>query len=86
MAKVANVRGPVKHYASLMVNDVEVFGVATLVNGTGYLFVADGERKATLINYKDPNLMLFGRCDIADAQWTTDTSTGDLARLLGRVA
>jgi hypothetical protein len=81
MATVARIQ----HYASLEVNGVEVFGVATLVAG-GYSFRPDDSREVRLVSYKDGNLVLNGRCDIADAQWTDDTSTGDLARLLGRVA
>jgi hypothetical protein len=81
MAKVARIQ----HYASLEINGVEVHGVATLVPG-GYSFKADDSREYRLVSYKDSALLLFGRCDIADAQWADDTSTGDLARLLGRVA
>ena len=81
MAKVARIQ----HYASLLVGDTEIYGVATLVPG-GYTFRPDDSREVRLVSYKDGNLMLYGRCDIADAQWTDDTSTGDLARLLGRVA
>jgi hypothetical protein len=48
-------------YASLTVNgDEEVYGTAELVNGSGYMFRKDGERKAILVSYKDPNLMLYG--------------------------
>jgi hypothetical protein len=74
------------HYASLLVNNEDVYGTAELVCGSGYLFRKDSERKATLVNYKDTNLMLYGLKPLADAQWADDTSTGDLARLLGRVA
>ena len=85
MATVAKSTGPVKHYASLMVGTEELYGVATLVPG-GYSFRADDSREVRLVSYKDGNLVLNGRCDIADAQWADDTSTGDFARLLGRVA
>jgi hypothetical protein len=74
------------HYASYERNGVEEYGTAEIVNGSGYLFRKDGERKATLISYKDINLMLFGLKPLADDQWKRDTSCGDLARLLGRVA
>jgi hypothetical protein len=47
-------------YASLTVKGQEVYGTAELVSGTGYAFRKDGERKATLVGYKDPNLMLYG--------------------------
>src|SRR5262245_12418350 len=32
----------------------DLYGTAELLNGSGYLFRAEGERKATLISYKDP--------------------------------
>ena len=81
MAKVARIQ----HYASLMVGGEEVYGIATLVAG-GYSFRPDGSREVRLVDYRNSDLLLYGRCDIADAQWHEDLSTGDLARLLGRVA
>ena len=62
-------------------NGQEEYGTAELLNGSGWLFRKDGERKATVVSYKDVNLMLYGRCDLADAQWAADTSHGDLAVL-----
>jgi hypothetical protein len=67
------------HYASLMVDNEDTYGTAELLNGSGYLFRADGERKATLVSYKDVNLMLYGRCDVADAQYVDDESRGGVA-------
>lgn len=61
----------VTHYASLMVGTEEVFGTAELISG-GYLFRRDGERRATLVSYKDADLVLYGRCDLADAQLVAD--------------
>ena len=66
------------HYASYLVNNEEVFGTAELVCGSGYLFRKDGERQATLVSYKDVNLMLYGRCDLADAQYIDDELRGGL--------
>lgn len=66
-------------YASLEVNGEDVYGTAELVNGSGYLFRKDGERKATLISYKDVNLMLFGLCDVADMQHDVDLAVGGYA-------
>jgi hypothetical protein len=63
-------------YASLMVKGEEVYGTAALVNGTGYAFRKDGERRATLVSYRDPNLMLFGVCALADAQYLDDELQG----------
>jgi hypothetical protein len=60
------------HYAALVVNGEELYGTAELVNGSGYLFRKDGERKATLLSYKDPALMLFGLVALADAQADAD--------------
>jgi hypothetical protein len=66
--------------------ETEVFGTAELITG-GYLFRADDNpRKAIAIDYRNADLMLYGLKPLADAQWTDDTSTGDIAWLLGRVA
>jgi hypothetical protein len=69
----------ITHYASLLVGTDEIFGTAELVNGSGYLFRKDGERKATLVNYRDPNLMLYGLLDVADAQHDVDMLVGGYA-------
>ena len=60
----------------------EVYGTAELLNGSGYLFRVEGERKATLVSYKDPELTLLGRCDLADAQRAADEAAGGLAALV----
>jgi hypothetical protein len=60
----------------------ELYGTAELVNGSGYLFRQDGERKATLVSYKNPELTLLGRCDLADAQRAEDEAAGGLAALV----
>jgi hypothetical protein len=60
----------------------DVYGTAELLNGSGYLFRQDGERKATLVSYKDPELTLLGRCDLADTQRTADDAAGGLAALV----
>jgi hypothetical protein len=57
----------------------DVYGQAELLNGSGYLFRAEGERKATLVSYKDPELVLLGRCDIADAKRAEEGAAGGLA-------
>lgn len=64
------------HYASLEINGTETYGTAELVVGSGYLFRADGERKATLVSYKDANLMLYGLCSLATAQYIDDELRG----------
>jgi hypothetical protein len=53
-----------------------------LLNGSGYLVRADGERQARLVSYKDPELTLLGRCDLADAQRAADEAAGGLAALV----
>jgi hypothetical protein len=60
----------------------ELYGTAELLNGSGYLFRAEGERKATLVSYKDPDLVLLGRVDLADAQRADDDTAGGLAALV----
>ena len=67
----------ITHYASLMVGTDEIFGTAELLNGGGYLFRKDGERQATLVSYTDVNLMLYGLCAVADAQYIDDELQGD---------
>ena len=69
---------PIRHYAYL----ADVYGTAELLNGSGYLFRAEGERKATLVSYKDPELVLLGRCDLADPQRAADGAAGGLAALV----
>ena len=69
------------HYASLTVNGDEIYGTAELLNGSGYLFRKDGERQAILVSYKDINLMLYGRCGLADAQYIDDELHGGAARI-----
>ena len=66
------------HYASYLVNGTEVFGTAELLNGSGYLFRTDGERTATLVSYKDINLMLYGRVELAFDQYLDDELHGGL--------
>jgi hypothetical protein len=68
-------------YASLTVKGEEVYGTAELLNGSGYLFRKDGERKATLVSYKDVNLMLYGLVDVADAQHDVDLLVGGPAMI-----
>jgi len=74
------------HYASLTVNNTETYGTAELLNGSGYLFRKDGERKATLVSYRDPALRLFGLADVADMQHDVDMAVGGYAAVAcGRV-
>ena len=58
------------------------YGTATLLTGSGYLFRVEGERKAMLVSYKDPELTLLGRCDLSDAQRAADEAAGGLAALV----
>ena len=69
------------HYASYLVNGADVYGTAEFVNGSGYLFRKDGERQATLVSYKDVNLMLYGLCADADAQYIDDEIRGGAAAI-----
>jgi hypothetical protein len=59
-----------------------VYGTAELLTGSGYLFQGEGERKAALVSYKDPELVLLGHCDLADAQRAADDAAGGLAALV----
>jgi hypothetical protein len=83
MATVTNLatyRKPqgITYYAYL----AAVYGTAELLNGSGYLFRAEGERKATLVSYRDLELVLLGRCDLADAQRADEDAAGGLAALV----
>lgn len=71
------VRKPVTHYAVYG----EIEGTATLLNGSGYLFRKGGERRATLVSYTDPELVLCGRCDLADTQLADDLAAGGYAAI-----
>jgi hypothetical protein len=71
-------------YASLTVKGEEVYGTAQLVNGSGYLFRQDGQRQATLVSYKDVNLMLYGLVNVADGQFEVDMLIGRAALVCGR--
>ena len=66
------------HYASYLVNGEDVYGTAEFLNGSGYLFRRDGERQATLVSHKDVDLMVFGLCALADAQYIDDEICGGL--------
>jgi len=80
MATVARTIHNVTHYAYFG----ECYGTAELLNGSGYLFRADGERKATLVSYKDPELMLLGLVDLSDGQYEVDMLVGLAALVCGR--
>ena len=68
------------HYASYFGKDgTEIYGTAELLTGSGYLFRADGERRATLVSYADVNLMLYGLADVADMQHDIDMAVGGYA-------
>ena len=60
------------HYASYVVNGIEVFGTAESVWDVGYLFREDGQTTVRRVLTHDANLMLYGQCDIADAQHARD--------------
>jgi hypothetical protein len=72
MATVARTTTKVTHYAYLG----DLYGTATLLNGTGYLFREEGALKATLVSYRDPELVLLGLVDVADAQHDIDMLGG----------
>jgi hypothetical protein len=77
MATVPRTTTTVQHYAYLG----DVYGTAALLTGSGYLFRADGERTATLVSYKDPELLLLGLVAVADAQHDVDRLVGGYAAI-----
>jgi hypothetical protein len=72
MATVPRITTPIQHYAYYG----EFYGTATLVNGSGWLFREDGQRKATLVSYKDPELMLLGLVELSEMQADVDALVG----------
>lgn len=60
----------------------DLYGTAELLNGTGYLFREEGKRQAVLVSYKDPELVLLGRVDLAAAQRAEEEAAGGLAALV----
>jgi hypothetical protein len=62
----------------------ELYGTAELLCGSGYLFRAEGQRTATLVSYKDPELTLLGLCDLAEMQADLDTLLGGAAAIACR--
>ena len=77
MATVPRITTPVQHYAYYG----ELSGTATLLNGSGYLFRQTGERQATLVSYKDPELMLLGLVDVSEMQHEVDMLVGGYAAI-----
>ena len=65
----------ITHYAYLG----DLYGTAELLTGSGYLFRAEGVRQATLVSYKDPELMLLGLVDLSDMQHDIDLAVGGYA-------
>jgi hypothetical protein len=72
------VPAPVQHYATY--HDLE--GVATLRCGSGYTFQPDGSTERWLVSYKDADLVLLGRKDLADAQRAADELVGGFAAIV----
>ena len=57
----------------------DVYGTAEFVSGSGYLFRPEGERQATLVSYKDAELMLLGRVVESEMQHDVDMVVGGAA-------
>jgi hypothetical protein len=77
MATLPRTTHNVTHYAYYG----DRYGTAELLNGTDYLFRQDGERKATLVSYRDPKLTLLGLVDVADPQHDVDLLVGGYAAI-----
>jgi hypothetical protein len=60
-------RNPVSHYATWH----DISGIATLRQG-GYIFAPENGANVFLVSYKDQDLHLHGRADLADAQHALD--------------
>ena len=68
---------PVQHYAYYG----DLYGTATLLTGSGYLFREDGQRTATLVSYKDADLMLLGLVELSEMQHDVDVLVGGPAAI-----
>ena len=77
MATVPRSTQKITHYAFYG----DTYGTAQLLNGSGYLFRVEGERTATLVSWKDPELVLLGLCAVADGQHEVDQLVGGPARV-----
>ena len=77
MATVARTTPNVTHYAYYG----DRYGTAELLCGTGYLFRAEGERQATLVSWKDPELMLLGLVELSEMQADIDLAVGGAAAI-----
>jgi hypothetical protein len=75
MTTVARTTPNVTHYAYYG----DLCGTAELLCGSGYLFRAEGERQATLVSYKDPELLLLGLVDLSEMQHDVDLALGGAA-------
>lgn len=76
MQTVSRPTTKIQHYASYVIDGQEVTGIARLLPGGYYFTPAVGESR--LVSYKDVDLTLYGRCDLADAQYAADTAQGGL--------
>lgn len=74
MSTVARTSPKVQHFAIYPIDGADAYGIATLINGSGYFFVAEGHRKGILIDYRNSDLQLLGRCDLVAA---ADLADGD---------
>jgi hypothetical protein len=81
MATVTDITTARKHNVTRYAYLGDLYGTAELLNGTGYLFRAEGQRKATLVSYRDPELRLLGVVQDADAQYVADLAAGGAAAI-----
>jgi hypothetical protein len=72
MTKVLETTTTRKHNVTHYAYYGDLYGTAELLNGTGYLFREEGERKAVVVSYKDPELLLLGHVETADTKMAED--------------
>jgi hypothetical protein len=69
------------HYASYILDGIDVEGTAERTNG-GYIFRPDGTaHKAVLVDYRNVDLLLYGRCDLVAA---ADLADGNRVKTCSR--
>ena len=59
----------------------DLYGTAELLCGSGYVFRAEGERKALVVSYRGPELTLLGLVDLSEMQHDIDLAVGGFAAL-----
>ena len=77
IAQPSTARNTTSHHATYR----GIACTARLLTG-GYAISVEGYAGAKLVSYRDTELVLLGRCDLADAQRQADDAAGGLAAIV----